>query len=297
MHANIQRYAPSGAFGPLTFVYALGSLIAAILLAGIYMLLVDLIPFIYASFLLTAGFGFALAVMGSWSVTSGHCRNRGLAIGVGLLLGAGGLAASYAWGFLLTLNEATSNYPGVTVLELAQEVPFGRWLDARLDGGWKVGKSTEITGIGVMVIWFIEAVIVLGAPFLMTMFAAAEPYCEPCQTWTKSQGSSIKGLTREDVQPLLDRGDLAGLLTMADHPDTDSAYRIQLLRQYCPRCANTAFLTVNELQTVVKDGKTEENKVELLENAVLTQKLSTQYLERFIQPQQDAAPASSAPAA
>ncbi|AKJ01474.1 hypothetical protein ATI61_103182 [Archangium gephyra] len=296
MHSTIQRYAPSGAFGPLTLVYALGSLLAASLLAGLYMLLLDLIPFIYVSFLLTAGFGFGLAMLCSMSITAGHCRNRALALGLGLLVGATGLAASYGWGFVLALREAASTDPDVTVLQLAQEIPIGRWIDARLQGGWTV-RSMEITGIGVMVIWFIEAVIVLGAPLLLAMNAAAEPYCEPCQAWTKSQGNSLKGLTRQDVQPVLDRGDLASLLTLADHPDTDSAYRIQLLRQYCPQCANTAFLTVNEIHTVIKDGKTEENKVALLENAVLTQKLSTQYLERFIQPQPEAAPVSSAPAA
>lgn len=298
MHANIQRYAPSGAFGPLTFVCALGSLLAAILIAGIYMLLVDLIPFIYASILLTAGFGFALAVLGSKSITAGHCRNRALAFGVGLLLGAGGLAASYGWAFLIDINEAASNYPGVPLLELAQEASFKMWLDARIDGGWKVGKSTEISGIGVMIIWFIEAAIIMGAPLLLAMADAAVPYCEPCQTWTRSQGSSLKGLTRQDVQPVLDRGDLAGLLSMADHPETDSSYRIKLERRYCPQCANTAFLTVTEIHTTRKDGKEQENKTELLEHAVLTQKLSTQYLERFIKPrEQEDAPAASAPAA
>ncbi|WP_375771630.1 hypothetical protein NR798_12265 [Archangium gephyra] len=298
MHATIQRYAPSGAFGPLTLVYALGSLLAAVLLAGVYMLLLDFIPFIYASFLLTAGFGFALGVLGSKTVTSGHCRNRTLALGLGLLLGAVGLAASYGWGFVLAIHEATSNYPGVTFSELAQEASFKGWLDARIEGGWKVGKgSTEISGIGVMVIWFIEAAIVVGAPVLLSMADAAVPYCESCQAWTKSQGSSLKGLTREDVQPVLDRGDLAGLLTLADHPDAGSAHRIQLLRRYCPRCANTAFLSVNEIHTVVKDGKQQENKVELLENAILPPKLSTQYLERFMKPEQEDASAASAPAA
>jgi hypothetical protein len=298
MNATIQRYAPSGAFGPLTLVYALGSLLAATLLAGVYMFLVDLLPFIYASVVLTGGFGFVLAMMSSKTVTSGHCRNRSLAAGVGLLVGAAGLAASYGWGFVLAIHEATSSYPGVTFLELAQEASFKGWLDARLEGGWKIGKgSTEISGIGVMVVWFIEAAIVVGAPVLLTLLDAAVPYCESCQAWTKSQGSSLKGLTRQDVQPLLDRGDLAGLLTMADHPGAGSAHRIQLLRRYCPQCANTAFLSVNEIQTVVKDGKEQENKVELLENAVLTQKLSTQYIERFMKPEQEDAPAASAPAA
>lgn len=298
MNATIQRYAPSGAFGPLTLVYALGSLLAAALLAGVYMLLLDIIPFIYASVLLTAGFGFVLAMMGSKAVTAGHCRNRALALGVGLLVGAAGLAASYGWGFLLAINEASSSYPGVSLLELAQEASFKMWLDARIEGGWKIGKgSTEMSGLGVMAIWFIEAAIVVGAPLLLTMLDAAVPYCESCQAWTKSQGSSLKGLTRQDVQPLLDRGDLAGLLTMADHPGAGSAHRIQLLRRYCPQCANTAFLSVNEIQTVVKDGKEQENKTELLEHAVLTQQLSTRYIERFMKPEEEDAPAASAPAA
>ena len=101
-------------------------------------------------------------------------------------------------GFLLAINEASANYPGVSVLELAQEASFKMWLDARIEGGWKIGKgSTEISGIGVMIVWFIEAAIVFGAPLLLSMADAAVPSTSSAS----SSPTSRKRLPRPTLRP------------------------------------------------------------------------------------------------
>jgi hypothetical protein len=209
-----------------------------------------------------------------------HCRNRGLALILALLIGGAGLTASYGWGFRRALSAVAAQYPDTTVLQLAQEISVVTWLEARIESGWTL-RSSDVSGGLVLFIWAIEALVVLGFALSMGVSAAANPYCERCQLWTESQGTGIRGLTREDAQPLLDRGDLATMLALPERTDTEAAVRIQLLRNYCPQCPDTAYLTVNEVRTEVSNGKAKENKKELLSKAELTPKLSALYLQRL----------------
>jgi hypothetical protein len=291
MQTTLPRYAPSGAFSPVVFVYALGGLIGSVLLAGLYEFLIDLIPFIYLNALIALGFGFGVGMVGAMVIKGGHCRNRAVALVVALLIGGGGLAASYGWGYRRTLSELASQSGDATVLQLAQEVSIGTYLDARIQNGWSVRSST-IDGFGVMAIWGIEALIVLGLGLLVTMGASTEPYCEPCRAWTSNEDTKLKGLTREDAQPLLDKGDLAGVISLSDRPDADSAVRIELKRSFCPKCANTAFLSVKEVRTEVTNGKEKETQTSLIDNVELSPKLNALYIQRFPQPPEGAASAA-----
>ena len=125
---------------------------------------------------------------------------------------------------------------------------------------------------------------IVGASILLAKTAAEMPYCESCEDWTESQEGRLKGLSRQDVQPLLDRGDLAGLLALAE-PDYPSSHGyIRLQRQHCQHCTDTAYLTVSEVSVELKKDKEQERSEQLLENATLNRKLSTQFTDRFVQP-------------
>ena len=75
-------YKPSGKFSPISFVYfILVCTIALPILATIYAYLIWYIPIIYLNFLVTFGFGFAIAItVGYLVVRLGKVRNYGLAI-------------------------------------------------------------------------------------------------------------------------------------------------------------------------------------------------------------------------
>jgi hypothetical protein len=280
MQTTLQRYAPSGAFNPGIFAFALVGLMGAALLAGLYEWLFHLNPFIYAGILLTLCFSLGLGWVGSLIIERGHCRNRLVAFVLALVIGSGGLAASYGWGYRRALSEVAEQTPGVTMLQLAQEASIERWLEFRIDNGWRIRRST-IKGTGVLAIWTLEALFVLILTAAITVHSAAEPYCERCQQWTTSQDGNITGSTREDVQPLLDRGDLAALLAMPDRPEGDTSLHIQLRRHFCPQCAETAFLTVKEVRTTGSNGNEKEHKTTLIENVELSPKLNASYVQRF----------------
>ena len=75
-------YKPSGKFSPISFVYfILVCTVALPILATIYAYLIWYIPIIYLNFLVTFGFGFAIAItVGYLVVRLGKVRNYGLAI-------------------------------------------------------------------------------------------------------------------------------------------------------------------------------------------------------------------------
>jgi hypothetical protein len=294
MSSTVQRYAPSGAFKPAVFLFALGGLLGAVALAWVYELLLDLIPFVYISMLMTVGFGFGLGLVGAMVVKAGHCRNRAVAAVLALLMGAGGLAASYGWGYRRALNELAEKTPGITLSELHQVVSVGTWMDARIENGWEVRRST-ISGAGVMAIWGIEALIALGLCSLVVVLGAAAPYCERCQVWTETQSAQLAGLGVEDVASLIERGDLAGVLALTARPEAGTASRIELLRNFCPECPDTAYLTVKEVRTEVKNGKAQEHTKELLEHAELSPKLNAVYVERFPRTAEGVAPVAGSP--
>lgn len=288
MQTSLQRYAPSGGFRFSVLPYAVAGLVGAVLLAGLYELLIDLIPFVYVSLFLTLGFGFGLAFIGLLAIQGAHCRNRVIAAIVALLIGGTGLAASYGWGFRRALSAVAEQHPETTVIQLAQEIPFMEWINARMESGWTI-RNSDLTGGFVVFAWIIEALVVLGIAVMVVVGESGEPYCEHCQVWTEKQGTGIQGLTRADVQPLLDKSDLAAVLSLTERTDADTAVRIQLVRDYCPQCAQTAYLTVNEVRIEVTNGKQKENSAELISKVELSPKLSALFLRRMNPSQAEAA--------
>ena len=156
-----------------------------------------------------------------------------------------------------------------------------------MESGWTI-RNSDLTGGFVVFVWIVEALVVFGCALTVVVSEAAEPYCEHCQAWTETQGTGIQGLTRADVQPLLDKGNLAAVLSLTERTDTDAAVRIQLVRNYCPQCAETAYLTVNEVRTEVTNGKEKENTTEVISKVELSSKLSALYLRRLSPPQAEA---------
>jgi hypothetical protein len=279
MQPPLPCYAPSGAFKPIIVVHLLGWMIVAVALAGLYELLIHFIPFIYLNLLLAVGFGFALGIAALGAVEAAHCRNRFVALVVALLLGGGGLAASYGWGYRRALSQLSSKNPGTTLPQAAQELGFGAWLQDRIDGGWYL-KKNPITGAGVLAVWGIEAVIVLGIVLVATVGKAGDPYCERCRQWTRSQTARLPGVSRDNVQPLLDRGDLAGVLSLTSGLESDSTTML-LERRSCPQCGESAYLSMTETRLEVKKDKATTVRTHLLTHAALTPELNAMYVQHF----------------
>ncbi|KAF0244858.1 MAG: hypothetical protein FD180_2160 [Planctomycetota bacterium] len=281
MAHNLPQYRPSGFFRPLGPVLFLLAAVAGTLLAGLYQGLMNLIPFVYINMLICAAFGAALGFGGMWAVKTGHCRNRMIGLLFALPLAALPVGASYYWDYRHLLSEVEKQTPEMKAEEIRQAIPFGRYFEVKREAGWKI-KSIEISGVGVIAMWGVEALIVFVIALGMVYVSTGNPYCERCNRWGEARVLRIAGLGRAQVDPLLSKGDLDAVIALQAPPEADASTGLEFTGTLCGGCADTGFLTVEEkLITTDKKGKSEEKSSTLVEHAMLNPGQRAQLEARF----------------
>ena len=260
MEFQIAQYRPSGRFR-VTVVPLLAVAAGAVgLLAWVYQLLNGVIPFIVLNLLTLAGFTLATVLIGSSVVHRAHVRNRRVGALVGLLVAGSGLSASYFWMYRAAVSDLLAENPGVTREDVEAELPFARWINFRVESGWTLSRhgrdGGNLSGPFVYILWGLEALIVLGATALVTTGASAEPYCEDCKAWMPAKKTRVLGVGRADVEPLLQLGDLARVVSLEAPENAQRSRWISLDAESCPNCGRT-YLSVSESEeTVDRKGKT-----------------------------------------
>lgn len=192
----IETYKPSGKFTPIFPLYLIGAFAVIIGLAWLYVRLLDWIPFIYISFLLTAAFGFASGALLLLAVERGKCRNVLLAILAGLLVGAGAIGAKHWMQYQYFLGQFTKaeavefgdeKMPD----ELASQIyTFPLYIEDRVKHGWSMGSDGsdgDISGIFVWCVWFLEALVVIACCVSLPRGKAKEPFSESCDKWADEE--------------------------------------------------------------------------------------------------------------
>lgn len=276
----LEHYQPSGKFKPTVLAWVPVAMLGAIACAWLYELLLHHIPFIYVNFLLVLGFGGLLGVAGSGIVKRGEVRNPWLAYGVGFAIAFAGLAASYAWGLLRWVDLVVEANPGMSRLAVMLE-GAGQWVDARVEAGWRL-KSSTLNGAAVWAIWSVEAISMLGVALFVVREQAHLPYCEHCQRWMSTQGGAITGQDASAALPLLESGDLSGLITLPAGDGSGDPPQLALLRAYCPSCTNHEWLSVSEVKyTRGSKNELQEHKKVLASNVLLPLEARQKFSERF----------------
>ncbi|HLK96390.1 MAG TPA: hypothetical protein VK364_01350, partial [Hymenobacter sp.] len=185
-------YQPSNRFsvGGVLLLLAVGVL-AAGLLAFIYVYAVWYIPFIYINFLLTLAFGFLLGVVLAQLVRTGKLRNPAL---VTLLATGVALVACYIqWALYLTLVLNTTSVESLGRRASVAHTSFstdvmssillhpGSIVEAMSElatsGSWSLMGVTP-SGIFLYLIWLVEAAIIVGAAVLLARIQSTEPFSE-----------------------------------------------------------------------------------------------------------------------
>jgi phosphate/sulfate permease len=273
--SSFASYRPSGRFNPLTLALFAGAIVAAAAAAWLYQMLMTWIPYIYVNLVLCAGFGAALGVAGAWAVRRGHCRNRVVAVALAVPLAAAAVGASYYWGYRSTLSAIAEKNPETPIEAIREEVTFERWIDARKEAGWTMSSShssdsrrnsPDISGAGVLVVWAIEALLLLGLTVLLVDAEAQKPYCERCGRWCAPKPLSLAGLGRADI---------------AVRADGDPARSLVLTGNICDGCTDTAFLSVEEKTTTQKKKQTSVKTVRLFKHAILTSEQRAAFVQRY----------------
>ncbi len=288
--SSFASYRSSGRFQPLTFALFAVASVAAAAVAWLYQALMTWIPYIYINLVLCGGFGAVLGVAGAYAVRRGHCRNRVVALVLAVPLALAGVGGSYYWAWRSTISAIAEKNPETPIEAIREEVTFQRWVDARKEAGWTMssshstesGRSTpDISGVGVLVVWAIEALILLGITVLVVDTEAGKPYCERCGRWCTPKPLSLAGLGRADVEQAVQLGDLMPLVDIAVRGDGDAARSLLLTGDVCDGCTETAFLSVDEKTTTHRKKQASVKTVHIIRRAILTPEQRAAFVQRY----------------
>lgn len=262
---EVYRHSGAVPLGGALTTLATGAVVAVVL-GILYALGVHYVPFIFIRFFLTILLGAGVGLMVAWSNKRAKIRNSKVLV---LLAGVSGLVALYiAWaGKLATLTDWQAGLPLDPLL-------LGRFMGVLYENGsWTLKGGQSVTGIPLVLIWLVEAGLIVGLAVQTASSAFSQrPFCEPCGQWTKAEKAVQRLMVRPEDAPRLAQamqGDLSGLAEIPPAPQGSSTW-VQLDLATCPHCAESAFLTISNVQeTVNKKGETQTVTRPLVTNLIL----------------------------
>ena len=295
-------YKPSNKM-PLAGVLALlaGGVIAALVLALVYIYAVWYIPFVYINFFLCLGFGLVLGGILALLARLGKLRSPGAVGALALLVGL--VAVYLEWGVFMTLlfnSESTGTGADADTstsfsLSLFADIithPGAMWLAIQKineTGTWSLKGSTP-SGVFLAVIWVIEAVIILGGAWLLAKAQATEPFSEASNEWADEETLAHPLTFAQDVattRTALESGQLHHL-TPHTSAETDAPFA-RLKLHSAPNDHNCRYLTLENVTTTVdKKGKASQSTTTVVQHLAISPADFQELQRRF-----GAVPASS----
>jgi hypothetical protein len=152
-------------------------------------------------------------------------------------------------------------------------------------GSSSSGSDMTFSGTGAWVYWGVELLIIVGIAALIARSAAAEPYCEDCQSWYGKErwiGNIDKKLVK-DVKTALKAGDFGkvrAVLAFSEIP----LPRLVLTFRRCEHCTTTRPLVI--VRQYTRRGRNNANVKQLMKGTVTP----TEFMEMTGQPLNTALP-------
>ena len=288
-------YKPSNKMPPAGILALLaGGIVAALVLALVYIYAVWYIPFVYVNFFLCLGFGLVLGAVLSVLVRLGKLRSPG-AVGVLALL-VGLVAVYLEWGVYLTLlfnsdttgtgkdaDTTTSFSPGLFADIIAH--PAAMWLAMQKinqTGTWSLKGSTP-SGVFLGVIWVIEAVLILGGAYLITKAQASEPFSEISNEWATEETLAHPISFAQDAattRTALETGQFQHLTLHTSTVAEEPFARIKL--HSAPNDHNCRYLTLENVTTTIdKKGKATQSATTVVQHLAISAAAFQELQRRF----------------
>jgi len=259
-----QTYRPSGKFGAMTMPLWLLALVVTVPLSIAYVVLLEVIPLIYVSVILTLVAGWLLGLAAYFACKWGHVRNPMVAWLIGLSLPVAFLLTKYFLQWQVWAMEA----PDIGFMEHLQE---------RVDAGWNIarrGRANQINGFVVYLVWVIEAGIIFFRSPFRAASQAREPYSEPLNKWaSESEQIMVLPVTDDEMVSKIQAATSVDQLLEIPIPKSDEATRFAVynVNSIPGQEMEDAYLSVFLMELVVgSNGEVEQKLSPLVENAVLT---------------------------
>lgn len=266
----LERLRSSGRIAPRFVPIALGAIVAAALLAWPYQKLIGWIPYIYLSLLVYLAVGFGVAMLVLMANQLGKNRNRLVGALFGLVVAATTVGVSHYVAYRTLITDIAEKVAGSQVIsvddaedEVARVLTFGRYLDARVETGWSLGRHSrsfggdedpkgDISGVMVWIIWGIEGGVLLGVGAFVG--AKREPFCEDCQRWMDEREVGARRGGPESLAAAKAANHVSELADLPPPAEDDPAMpRLVFSAHTCPRCQGPGYLTVTKVW--FKQGK------------------------------------------
>ena len=288
-------YKPSNKM-PVPGILALlaGGIIAALVLALVYIYAVWYIPFVYINFFICLGFGLVLGAVLALLVRLGKLRSPGAVGALALLVGL--VAVYLEWGVYLTLlfnSETTgvgkeADTTTTFSLPLFADIiahPGAMWLAMQKineTGTWTLKGSTP-SGVFLAVIWVIEAVIILGGTYLMAKAQATEPFSETSNEWATEETLAHPLTFAQDAaatRTALETGQFHHLTPHTGAGAEDPFARLKL--HSAPNDHNCRYLTLENVTTTIdKKGKASQSTTTVVQHLAISPAAFAELQRRF----------------
>lgn len=245
---KLEAYRPSGKLGFSLFI-ALPVIIGiTAVLSFIYSLVVGLLPTIYLSVFVFAGFVIVLGVAAGMLPQLGKVRSPSLAMVLGLLVGLSGLY--FSW--LAMLPHTVSLLGGGTSVKSLLSDPVKMWdlIQQVADRGYYSIFSFDVNGVVLWGIWGIEALGVILMPTWMSYdYVKSNVFCETCKKWADEEKGLIAFFhsKKDDLMEQFPSGDIAFIdnAVAIDKP-TRSYYQVD--SEACSHCDNLHALSLRIME-------------------------------------------------
>jgi hypothetical protein len=277
-------YQPSNKM-PLAGVLGLlaGGVVAALVLALVYIYAVWYIPFVYINFFLCLGFGLGLGAALAALVRLGKLRSPGAVGALALLLGL--VAVYMEWGVYLTLifnTEATGPGPNADTstsfsLSLFLDIithPGAMWLAMQKineTGTWSLKGSTP-SGVFLGIIWVVEAVIILGGTWLVAKAQATEPFSETSNEWATEETLPHPLTFAQDVATTRTALESGQFHHLTPHTTAEAEAPFARLKLHsAPNDPNCRYLTLENVTTTIdKKGKASQSTATVVQHLAVS---------------------------
>ena len=266
----IQHYTPPRTVSLRGALFALLAIAATALLAApIYAWATAYIPFVYVNFFLTLGFGGLTGFAIIHALRLGRFHNGALSV-VTTVLGAFVVYWAH-WAFwmgaLSFRGDGDLGFFGVFAPgELLSTM--GGVLE---HGTWSVRSSDPVSGIPLLAVWVIEAVLFFGAAGLAALaFVGSGTYCARCDTWAIAAPA-----TRVQFDPsgeLSRRASAGAWSSLHGAPPASAGERAwhEILVARCPACAETTTLSWIDVLVATDDkGNDREDRKTVVDRALV----------------------------
>jgi len=245
---------------------------ASVVLAWAYARGIILIPEARAAIAATIFFGALIGVATAYGLIWGKVRNEAVYLTVTGIVST--IALYFSWAIWVDATLHQQKIPGnYTWTSLAQR-PGALWdLVCLINkyGTWGLEKGSATNGLGLWLIWGLEAAIVIGIAMALSIGVLhRHAFCEACNLWCK-RGARIVLAPPQSVAQLklqLEANDMKGLEGLA--PGNKSANHLKIDLDSCPQCCqfHTMSLTYTGIQRS-KWGKQTMDSKTLMQHLVV----------------------------